>query len=118
MPGIHDKRYLPGVKVDKWSIADSRMYGSNIKRIEIKGRSTSLTNLLPPAASDDMPATPTQQLVTDLGLQRHPEGGKSGASYGFCTRPVGDTRAAGYFRQTDIQEETVPTPFAGAMMSL
>ncbi|RXW13732.1 hypothetical protein EST38_g12124 [Candolleomyces aberdarensis] len=39
-----------------------------------------------------MPATPTKQLVADLGLERHPEGG--------------------YFKQTDCQEETVPTPFA------
>ena len=56
---------------------------------------------------------PNPELVKQLHLLKHPEGGK----YVCITflRPVSDNRALGYFAETDRQEEQIPSPYAGTI---
>lgn len=52
-------------------------------------------------------------LVKELGLLKHPEGGRLGPSAGNRIALI--TRWAGYFHETDRQRDEVPSPFAGEL---
>jgi predicted cupin superfamily sugar epimerase len=59
-------------------------------------------------------ATPNAQLIEDLGLQKHPEGGQRPSLRAYSFDWLTPTeRPAGYFAETDRQSASVPSPFAG-----
>jgi predicted cupin superfamily sugar epimerase len=59
-------------------------------------------------------ATPNAQLIEDLGLQKHPEGGQRPSLRAYSLDSLTPTeRPAGYFAETDRQSASVPSPFAG-----